>query len=38
MAQWVKLLATKPHNLSLTPGTHMEVETNSFKLPSELHT
>lgn len=30
MAQWVKVLDSKPDHLSLIPGTH--------KLPSDLHT
>jgi hypothetical protein len=37
MAQWVKLLAAKPNNLSSIPGTYMGERTNSFKLSSGLH-
>lgn len=37
MAQWVKVLTTKPSYLS--PGTHMVKErTDSYKCPSDLHT
>ena len=38
MAQKVKVLAGKPDNLSLMPGTHvMKEENNSLNLSSDLY-
>lgn len=36
MAQWVKVLATKPENLSLVPRDHV-MGISSHKLPSNLY-
>jgi hypothetical protein len=39
MAQWVKVLASKPKDLSLIPETHMvEREPHSDGCPFDLHT
>lgn len=39
IAQWVKVLAVEPDDLSSIPGTHMVKERSSSpKLSSDLHT